>query len=99
MCMRRSAGPDVTFSNPLPGPAAPDVPVRARHDDIQHEGAGLILDDPALAVLVVAVPVSTLCLADVDALVDAGVVVNQQIGRRRRRPLESFGGQLLFDRA
>ena len=73
--------------------------VRPGIDDVEHERACLVVDDPGAAALVVAVAMFAVYTVDVDALIDARVIVNQQIRRPRCRPLESFGGQLLFDGA
>ena len=79
-------------------PPAPNQTVRMRVHDVQDERASLKIGNTSVAILVCAIAVFAVCAVRLDAARDAGVIVNQQIGIRRRQ-LQLSGRQLLLDGA
>ena len=77
------------------GPAAPHHLLRSRVDDVEDERACFVFADP-FATIVVAIAVAAIDAVHVDALIDARVIVDQQIRLSGRGACEPFDRHLLF---
>ena len=80
-------------------PAPPDQLVRTRIDDVQDQRPGVVVDTLRSTIVGDTIPVKSIDSIGIDASADVGVIVNQKVGRRRRRQHEPAGGQATLDGA